>query len=54
VLGAPPQAIIELNLRIRNTAVSELVFTPRHHSLLTFNTLAHLDGVQYEGWRTFA
>jgi broad specificity phosphatase PhoE len=54
VLGAPTPAIIELNLRIRNTAVSELVFTPRHHSLLTFNTLAHLDGAQYEGWRTYA
>ncbi len=54
VLGAPPPSIIEMNLRIRNTSVSELVFTPRHHSLLTFNTLAHLDGAQYEGWRTYA
>jgi broad specificity phosphatase PhoE len=54
VLGAPPPAIIEMNLRIRNTAVSELVFTPRRHSLFTFNTLAHLDGAQHESWRTYA
>ena len=30
-------------MRIRNSAVSEFVFTPQRHTLLTFNTLPHLD-----------
>lgn len=44
VLGTPLETAIELNLRIRNSAVSEFVFTPRKHTLLSFNSLAHLDG----------
>ncbi|RZJ04125.1 MAG: histidine phosphatase family protein, partial [Rubrivivax sp.] len=47
VLGTGPDAAIELNLRIRNTAVTEFVFTPKRHMLLTFNTLPHLDAPQY-------
>lgn len=43
VLATPLETAIELNLRIRNSAVSEFVFTPRKHSLLSFNSLAHLD-----------
>ncbi|MDM4766219.1 histidine phosphatase family protein [Pelomonas sp. SE-A7] len=44
VLAAPLESTIELNLRIRNSAVSEFVFTPKKHALLSFNSLAHLDG----------
>ncbi|HEX6017122.1 MAG TPA: histidine phosphatase family protein [Burkholderiaceae bacterium] len=44
VLGAPPSAIVELNMRMRNSALSELAFTPKRHSLVTFNTLPHLEG----------
>lgn len=54
VLGAPSATSIDLNLRIRNTAVSELAFTPKRHMLLTYNTLPHLDGPAYEGWTTYA
>lgn len=43
ILGTPIASTIELNMRIRNSAVSELLFTPRRHTLLTFNTLPHLD-----------
>jgi len=43
VLGAPPSAIVELNMRMRNSALSELAFTPKRHSLVTFNTLPHLE-----------
>lgn len=43
VLAAPAATTIELNMRIRNSAVSEFVFTPQRHTLLTFNTLPHLD-----------
>ena len=51
VLGLAPAATIELNLRIRNSAVTEFVFNPKHHQLLTYNTLPHLDGEA--GWVTY-
>lgn len=54
VLATPPETIVELNMRLRNTAVSEFHFTPKRHSLLTFNTLPHLDGPAYEDWVTYA
>ena len=54
VLAAGTATAIELNMRLRNTAVTELVFTPRRQSLLTFNTLPHLDGPAYEDWVTYA
>jgi broad specificity phosphatase PhoE len=43
VLGLDHVAGIELNMRMRNTAVSELIVTPKRLALLTFNTLPHLD-----------
>jgi hypothetical protein len=41
-------------MRIRNTAVTEFVFTPKRHMLLTFNTLPHLDGPAYEEMVSYA
>ena len=43
ILATPPETTIELNLRIRNSAVTEFAFTPKRHMLVTFNTLPHLD-----------
>jgi broad specificity phosphatase PhoE len=54
VLGTPPETTIELNLRIRNTALTEFVFNPKRHMLLTYNTLPHLDSDAYKNWVTFA
>jgi broad specificity phosphatase PhoE len=54
VLGAAPAAVIDLNLRIRNTAVTEFSFTPRRHMLLTYNTLPHLDSASHADWVTYA
>jgi broad specificity phosphatase PhoE len=54
VLQAPPETTIELNLRIRNTAVTEFAFTPKRHMLVTYNTLPHLDGPDHQGWVTYA
>jgi len=54
VLGAPAETTIELNLRIRNTSVTEFVFTPKRHMLLTFNGLPHLDDPQYRDWITYS
>jgi broad specificity phosphatase PhoE len=54
VLQAPPETTIELNLRIRNTAVTEFAFTPKRHMMVTYNTLPHLDGPDHKGWVTYA
>jgi broad specificity phosphatase PhoE len=54
VLGTPPETTIELNLRIRNTALTEFVFNPKRHMLLTYNTLPHLDSDAHKDWITFA
>ncbi|MBL0945561.1 MAG: histidine phosphatase family protein [Hydrogenophaga sp.] len=54
VLGLSPEATIELNLRIRNSAVSEFQFNPKRHSLLTYNTLPHLDHPEHRDWITYA
>ena len=42
VLGCSAEATIELNLRIRNTSITEFAFTPKRHMLVTYNTLPHL------------
>lgn len=42
-LNAPPASAVELNLRIRNSSLSEFAATPRRHSLVSFNGLPHLD-----------
>ena len=52
VLGAPPAASIELNLRIRNSALTEFAFTPKRHSLLVFNHLPHLQATHHADWVT--
>jgi broad specificity phosphatase PhoE len=52
VLAAPPSTVIELNLRLRNSALTEFAFTPKRHMLQTFNTLPHLDDPALAGWVT--
>ena len=54
VLGTTPETTIEMNLRIRNSAVTEFVFNPKRFSLLTFNALPHLDAARYADWLTYA
>lgn len=53
VLQAPPASVIELNLRIRNSALTEFAFTPKRHALATFNTVPHLDHPERADWVTF-
>ena len=43
VLKAPPATAVELNLRIRNSSLTEFAATPRRHHLVSFNGLPHLD-----------
>lgn len=54
VLGTPAETTIELNLRIRNSSVTEFAFTPKRHMLVTYNTLPHLDHSDFKDWITYA
>ncbi len=54
VLSTSPETTIELNMRIRNSSVTEFAFTPRRHTLVTYNTLPHLDAPEHAGWVTSA
>jgi broad specificity phosphatase PhoE len=54
VLGTPPATTVELNLRIRNSAVTEFAFSPKRHSLVSFNTVPHLERPDREDCLTYA
>ncbi len=54
VLHTSPETSIELNMRLRNTAVTEFSFNPKRHSLLSFNCLPHLETPNHQDWVTFA
>lgn len=54
VLGTSPETTIELNLRLRNSALTEFAFTPKRHMLQSFNHLPHLDGLPPADWVTYS
>lgn len=54
VLNLSPERTIDLNMRIRNSAVTEFEFSARRHALLTYNTLPHLDSPAHREWVTYA
>jgi broad specificity phosphatase PhoE len=54
ILGTMPEMTIELNLRIRNTSITEFNFNPKRHTLVTYNTLPHLDHADYANWVTYS
>jgi broad specificity phosphatase PhoE len=54
VLGTRPEVTIDLNLRIRNTAITEFAFTPKRHMLAGFNAVPHLDAPAFKDWVTYA
>jgi broad specificity phosphatase PhoE len=54
VLGLQAEAIVELNLHLRNSALCELRVTPKKLNLVTFNTLPHLDDPALGHWITHA
>jgi broad specificity phosphatase PhoE len=53
VLGTRPEATIELNMRIRNTAITEFAFNPKRHALVCFNAIPHLDAPPWREWVTY-
>ena len=42
VLGTSAETTIELNLRIRNSSITEFAFTPKRHMLVSYNGVPHL------------
>ncbi|HAL39569.1 MAG TPA: histidine phosphatase family protein [Polaromonas sp.] len=54
VLGTSTDATIELNMHIRNSSLTEFAFTPKHHRLVSYNTLPHLDAPEHASWITYA
>jgi broad specificity phosphatase PhoE len=54
LLGTSPETTIELNLRIRNTAITELAFNPKRHTLVSFNSTPHLATPEHASWVTYA
>ncbi|QGZ57494.1 histidine phosphatase family protein [Paraburkholderia acidiphila] len=53
VLQAPAAAAIALNMQIRNSSVSQYVFNDSAMSLVTFNTLPHLDQAERRDFVTY-
>jgi broad specificity phosphatase PhoE len=54
VLGLSGSAVIDLNLRMRNSAVTEFQVTPRRHVLVSFNGIPHLEQGVGADWITHA
>src|SRR5450830_2013656 len=54
VLGTTAETTIELNMRLRNSAITEFAFNPKRHTLVTFNTLPHLEHADHADWITHA
>ena len=54
VLNLEVDSVIELNLRMRNSAFCEFSFNPKRHSLVSFNTIPHLETPSHKDWVTYA
>jgi len=54
VLGAPASTMIELNLRTRNSSLTEFAYTPKRHMLQAYNQLPHLDHLDRRSWESYA
>ena len=54
VLGTAPEVTIALNMRLRNSAVTEFSIAPKRLMLQTFNTLPHLNEGEHLDWITHA
>ena len=54
VLGTPAETTIDLNLRIRNSSITEFAFTPKRHMLVCYNAIPHLEHPDYAQWVTYS
>jgi broad specificity phosphatase PhoE len=53
-LKAPAHTAVELNLRMRNSSLTEFASTARRHALVSFNALPHLETHPDPGLITYA
>lgn len=53
-LQAPPSVAIDLNLRVRNSGVTEFATSAKRHHLVGFNSISHLETVASSALVTFA
>lgn len=54
VLGTTPETTIALNMHMRNSALTEFVFTPKRHALVSYNHLPHLEHPDRRAWLTYS
>jgi broad specificity phosphatase PhoE len=54
VLGTTPDTAIGLNLRLRNTAVTQVAVRSKRLDLVSFNEIPHLAGLAAADWVTYA
>lgn len=54
VLGMPARGVVDLNLRTRNTGISELHFNERAIHCVSFNAVPHLDRPDRPGALTYS
>lgn len=54
ILQTPAESTVELNMRLRNSAISELSFSAKRYALQTYNTLPHLDAPEFASWLSHA
>lgn len=54
VLSAPPRSSIDLNMRMRNSSLTETVFNGKGHQLVSFNGVPHLELPERRAWITHA
>ena len=54
MLGLDHEVVIDLNMHLRNSALSEIRVSPRRHALVSFNTLPHLAAPGDATWLTHA
>lgn len=52
VLGASAASVIDLNMHIRNSSVTEFATTPKRHMLVSYNGVPHLDHPERRSWLT--
>jgi broad specificity phosphatase PhoE len=54
VLRTPFETTIDLNLRIRNSSITEFAFTPKRHMLVAYNAIPHLEHLEHAQWITYS
>ena len=54
VLGVAAQTTIDLNMRIRNSSITEFAFTPKRHMLVCYNAIPHLEHPEHSQWVTYS